>query len=134
MQIRLGYELVFNSPQPTPMILQLQIHYSRVSDLVAPDHMVCSPTVPLLAYRDGFGNWCSRVVAPPGRIRFTADTTINDSGEPDAVDWNAWQHDIQSLPDDTLVFLLGSRYCETDRLYDIAWSHFGQSPRGWGRV
>jgi transglutaminase-like putative cysteine protease len=38
------------------------------------------------------------------------------------------------LPNETLVFLLGSRYCETDKLADIAWRHFGSSPRGWRRV
>jgi transglutaminase-like putative cysteine protease len=37
-------------------------------------------------------------------------------------------------PEEALVFLLGSRYCETDRLSDIAWSLFGKTPLGWGRV
>ena len=134
LKIRLGYELIFDSPQPTPMILTLHIHYTRVSDLISPDHLLSSPPVPIVAYRDGFGNWCSRVVAPKGTVQFTASALINDPGTPDVVAADAEQHDIQSLPDDTLVFLLGSRYCETDRLFDIAWSHFGKSPTGWGRV
>ena len=41
---------------------------------------------------------------------------------------------MEDLPEETLVFLLGSRYCETDRLSEIAWSLFGSTPPGWARV
>jgi transglutaminase-like putative cysteine protease len=134
MQIRLGYEFVYDCPQPTPMVLMLSIHHTRVADLVVPDHLVADPRVPIHGYRDGFGNWCYRIVAPTGQIRLSADGVINDSGKPDIVVTNAQQHPVQELPDDTLVFLLGSRYCEIDRLSEIAWSLFGNTPLGWGRV
>jgi hypothetical protein len=68
MQIRVGFEMAFQCPQPTPMLLALSIHYSRASDLVRPDHLVTIPSVPVIAYRDLFGNWCSRLVAPAGRF------------------------------------------------------------------
>jgi transglutaminase-like putative cysteine protease len=134
MQIRLGYELIYDCPQPTPMLVTLSIHFSRVSDLVVPDHLITTPSIPISAYRDGFGNWCSRIVAPKGKIRLSADAIINDSGEPDLVIPSAQQHPVESLPEETLVFLLGSRYCETDRLTEVAWDLFGQAPTGWGRV
>jgi transglutaminase-like putative cysteine protease len=134
MQIRLGYELVYECPQRTPMILTLNVHYSRVSDLVVPDHIVTQPAVPLVAYRDGFGNWCSRILAPPGQIRISTNAVINDTGLPDARDPAAVQHAVEDLPSETLVFLQGSRYCETDRLSEIAWSLFDKTPLGWARV
>jgi len=134
MQIRLGYELVYDCPQPTPMLLMLNVHYTRVSDLVEPDHLVTTPAMPIRGYRDGFGNWCSRIVAPAGQTRLTANAIVNDSGEPDVIAVDAPQHILPDLPDDALVFLLGSRYCETDRLADIAWSLFGKTPLGWARV
>jgi len=134
MQIRVGYELIYECPQPTPMILTLNIHFSRVSDVVIADHIITSPPTPISAYRDGFGNWCSRIVAPPGQIRLSTNALVNDSGLPDAVDPNAPQHAVEDLPAETLVFLLGSRYCETDRLSETAWELFGQSPLGWPRV
>ncbi|KYF55988.1 transglutaminase [Sorangium cellulosum] len=134
MQIRVGYELLYEFPQPTPVILTLSIHYSRVSDLVRPDHMLTSPPIPVRSYRDSFGNWCSRAVAPAGQLRLFADTVVNDTGAPDRVVPSAEQHDVDALPEETLVFLLGSRYCETDRLSEAAWDLFGQSPAGWGRV
>ena len=134
MQIRVGYELIYDCVQATPMILTLNIHYTRMSDILVPDHLVTDPAVPLTAYRDGFGNWCSRIVAPPGRIRLTTDAVVRDSGQPDIVAPEAQQHLVQDLPEETLVYLLGSRYCETDRLSDTAWSLFGTAPLGWARV
>jgi transglutaminase-like putative cysteine protease len=135
MQIRLGYELIYECPQPTPMILTLNIHFTRVSDLVSVDHIITSPPTPISGYRDGFGNWCSRIVAPPGDLRISTDALINDSGRLDAVgSFATTQCAVENLPTDTLVYLLGSRYCETDRLSEAAWALFGQTPPGWARV
>ena len=134
MQIRVGFELIYDCPQPTPMMLMLNIHYTRAADIVVPDHLVTSPAVPVASYRDGFGNWCSRIVAPRGQLRLSASAIVNDSGEPDLVTRSQEQLAVQDLPEECLPFLLGSRYCETDRLSEIAWALFGTSPSGAGRV
>jgi transglutaminase-like putative cysteine protease len=134
MQIRFGYELVYDCPQPTPMVLMLTVHHTRAADLVAPDRLTADPSVPIRTYRDGFGNRCSRIVAPAGRTRLFANGVVNDTGEPEIAAIEAPQHAVEDLPAEALVFLLGSRYCETDRLSEIAWSLFGNAPPGWGRV
>lgn len=134
MLIRVGFELIYECPQPTPMIFNLNVHYTRVSDLIGRDDLVVDPPVPMAAYRDSFGNWCTRIVAPQGRTRVSADALVNDTGVPDAIVPEAQQLAVQDLPEETLLFLLGSRYCETDRLSEIAWKLFGQGPTGWGRV
>jgi len=134
MQIRVGYELIYEFPQPTPMGLTLNVHYSRAADIVVPDHMRVTPSVPISAYRDSFGNWCNRLVAPAGRVTIAASGIVNDQGLLDPTFPGAEQHPVERLPDETLLFLLGSRYCETDRLTEAAWQLFGQAPLGWGRV
>src|SRR3990172_2677685 len=134
MRIRIGYELVYHCPQPTPMILMVNVHYTRVSDIIVPDHLKADPPIPITAYRDGFGNWCSRIVAPKGQVRLSTDAVVKDTGRPDVVVAHARQTPVEELPDETLVFLLGSRYCETDRLSEAAWQLFGNSAAGWGRV
>lgn len=134
LKIRIGYELVYRCPQPTPMILNLNVHYSRAADLDRPDNLRTDPGVPLVLYRDGFGNWCTRLVAPAGRIRITADAVIRDHGMPEPVVPGAQQHAVESLPEETLVYLLGSRYCDTDNLADFAWKQFGGAMSGWARV
>lgn len=134
MQIQVGYELAYEFPQPTPLILALNVHFSRASDLVVPDHMRVQPAVPISSYRDGFGNWCNRLLAPAGRVVISAKGVVNDDGQLDP-SWNdGLQHPVQQLPEETLVFLLGSRYCETDRLSETAWKLFGSAPLGWARV
>jgi transglutaminase-like putative cysteine protease len=134
LQIKVGYQLSYDLPHPTPMMLVLHIHYSRASDLVVPDHIVTSPAVPLSAYRDSFGNWCTRLVAPMGRLTIASTAVVRDSGEVDVVVPSAQQHTIQDLPEEALVFLLGSRYCDTEKLSDMAWNLFGHTPLGWSRV
>lgn len=134
MKIRIGYELIYDCAQPTPMILSLSVHYSRMSDMIIPDHLIADPPVPISAYRDSFGNWCSRIVAPKGPLRLSTDAVIRDSGLPDIVVLEARQTPVHELPDETLLFLLGSRYCETDRLSETAWQLFHTTPHGWARV
>lgn len=134
VKIRVGCELSYNLPQPTPMLLQLSVHYSRASDVMQPDHLRTDPSVPVRAYRDSFGNWCSRIVAPAGRVRIWTDAVVNDSGAPDAVQLDAAEVPIDLLPDEVIMFLLGSRYCETDRFNDIAWGLFEHCSPGWNRV
>jgi transglutaminase-like putative cysteine protease len=134
MQIRVGFEMNYECPQPTPMILALSIHYSRAADLVRPDHLLTQPAVPVQAYRDMFGNWCSRLVAPQGGFSIRADTLVNDNGLPDTVLPQLLQAPVETLPEATLVYLLGSRYCETDLMSQIAWQRFGGGPGGWLRV
>jgi transglutaminase-like putative cysteine protease len=96
--------------------------------------MLTEPSLPLRGYRDGFGNWCTRLVAPAGKLRISADTVVNDSGALDPVAPAAEQLPVEALPEEVLVFLLGSRYCETDLLSDTAWKLFGDGPTGWARV
>jgi transglutaminase-like putative cysteine protease len=134
IKIRAGFELVYDFAQPTPMILNLNVHFTRVSDLVGRDDLLFDPPVPVSSYRDSFGNWCTRLVAPKGRMRISADAVVNDSGAPDPVFPQARQIPVESLPEEALLFLLGSRYCETDRLSETAWRLFGHTPTGWARV
>jgi transglutaminase-like putative cysteine protease len=134
MRLRVGYELIYGCPQPTPMMLMLHIHHTRASDIVVPDYLTTAPSVPLTFYRDGFGNWCTRMVAPAGQIRLTASAVVTDSGVPELIASSERQHAVEDLPEECLPFLLGSRYCETDRLSDVAWSLFDKSPTGAQRV
>jgi transglutaminase-like putative cysteine protease len=134
MHLRVGYEIIFDFPQATPMLAVLGTHFTRASDVIIPDYLTVSPSVPVIPYRDGFGNWCSRLVVPAGRVRLAADGIVRDTGQPDIVIKTAVQHPVEDLPAETIVFLLGSRYCETDRLSDVAWKLFEKSPPGWARV
>jgi len=133
MRIRVGYQLSYNCPKETPFILNLNIHASRDSEVIS-SSFATNPIVPVTQYQDVFDNRCSRIVAPAGRIQITGGGLVNDTGLPDAVVPSAYQHPVEDLPESTLLFLLGSRYCETDRLSNIAWQLFSQTVPGWPRV
>lgn len=131
MKIRAGFTLAYQCPQPTQMLLVLDVHPSRRPDLLTDATIEFDPPVEARGYIDGFGNGCTRITAPAGTIQISSEFLIHDSGRPDVVGWDAVQHDIKDLPDDVLVFLLGSRYCDTDRLGDFAWANFSTRPPGW---
>ena len=134
MKIRCGFEIDYECPAPSPLLLMLSIRPERRPDLITPEVLTVDPAVPVLQYIDLYGNVCSRVLAPAGPVRFSSDFVIQDSGEPDPVVPDAEQHPVAYLPDDTLVYLLGSRYCETDKMSDLAWGLFGKTTVGWPRV
>lgn len=134
MRMHLGCRLSFQLPAPTPMILMLNVHYSRASDLERPDLLVTDPAVEIGAYRDVFGNWCSRLVAPAGTFTVSTDGTIRDDGKSDPIERSAGQHAVEQVPAEALIYLLPSRFCESDLLSDFAWAQFAAVPAGWGRV
>ncbi|MDB5596183.1 MAG: transglutaminase [Hyphomicrobiales bacterium] len=134
MKIRAGFSIAYECMQPTPMMLVLNIHPSRRVDLLTEQVLTFDQPIEAWNYTDGFGNACTRIVAPPGLTTISTAFEIYDTGLPDAVPENALQHEIKDLPDEVLVFLLGSRYCDTDRLADLAWSLFAHTPPGWPRV
>ena len=134
MQIRCGFDIAFECPQPTPMLLMLSVHPSRLPDLISPQHFTYTPPTTSRDYHDSFGNICTRVLAPVGRFEVKTDFLIHDIGLPDEVAPDAQQHLVEDLPDEVLVYLLGSRYCDTEHLLDVAWKEFGSMPKGWPLV
>lgn len=134
MYIRYGYEITVTCQQPTALVCLLSVNDDRAADIRSPESTFTTPAVPTSTYRDLFGNRCLRLVAPAGDLTIWGDATIEDSGLPDRIVPSARELPVPDLPDDCLVFLMGSRYCETDRLSQIAWDLFGNVSPGWSRV
>ena len=134
MHVRTGFTIAFDTFGPTPMNLLLNVRPERQDDLVTPEVIAFDPPVSASRHVDPFGNLVTRILAPGGRIAMSADFTIADSGRLDAFAPEARQIPVQDLPDEVMVYLLGSRYCDTDKLAQTAWWHFGGAPQGWGRV
>ncbi len=116
------------------MVALLSVHPSRVQDLLEPDELQTEPELALRHYLDRHGNRCTRFVVPPGPLRLTNSTLIRASDDPDDVNWFAREVAVGDLPDDILIYLLSSRYCEVDRLSNVAHELFGKVEPGWGRV
>jgi transglutaminase-like putative cysteine protease len=134
MLIRLGYDIGFNIPAPVTIVAMLHVHPSRAVDLLEPDEIKLAPDVPITSYIDTFGNRCSRFVAPTGHVQLSGSTLIEDSGLEDPTPLDATEHPVSDLPNETLLYLLNSRYCEVDRLSNVAVELFGNVQPGWPRV
>src|SRR5947209_8355994 len=116
MKIRVGCDLTYEFAAPTPVVLMVNVHPSRAADMLRPDLVRVAPLRPLSIYNDMFGNTCCRLVAPAGELRVVTDTIVTDSGLPDEIAAGARQHAVSDLPHEALMFLMGSRYCEVDKL------------------
>ncbi|AHE54962.1 transglutaminase-like domain-containing protein [Sphingomonas sanxanigenens] len=134
MLIRAGYDITFDAAAPTSMVALLSIHPSRNRDLRSPHRIVTTPQVPMYDFVDGFGNVATRLTIPAGGITLKADFMISDSGRPDVRAPDVPVTPVEALPNDVLVYLMGSRYCETQHLMDEAWALFGHIPSARGRV
>ena len=134
MIIRAGYDIAFHCQQETPMVLMLSVHPSRQADLLSEHIVRLSNEVVSRDYVDSFGNVCTRLVAPPGLLEVRTQFLIRDGGLPDEVTPHARQLAVDELPDDTLRYLMGSRYCDTQKLSDLAWSLFAGIEGGWPKV
>jgi hypothetical protein len=98
MKIRAGYEISYDCPHPTPMILTLSVYPSRTPDLLSWDRMRLDPAIPVNTYHDSFGNFCHVIRAPAGRLTMSTDFVVQDNGEPDVVAPQAEQHALENLP------------------------------------
>ncbi len=134
LQIRVGFDLALRCPRSTPMIVTLDVHQSRAGDLQEVDPLQLTPAVPIREYVDSYGNHCKRLVAPAGLLRLRGSWLVADHGLPDPVLPLLQQKPVEELPEEALLFLLASRFCESDLLSDIAWSRFEGVPGGWERV
>ena len=134
MLIRLGYDIQFDIPATVAMVALLNVHPSREADLLEPDELHTEPPLPVATYIDSFGNRCARIVAPPGRLRLSGKTLVQDAGLPDVVNFPAREAAVGDLPNEVLSYLLNSRYCEVDRFTNIAYELFGHVTPGWNRV
>jgi transglutaminase-like putative cysteine protease len=135
MLLHIGCEMRFELSAPTPMIALLNVHHTQSDLLVQPDRLQVSPRVDVEYYHDGFGNLCSRFIAPQGQLVLRTDGLIRDDGKPDPVRRGARQLPVEQLPSEVLTYLLASRYCETDSLMGQAWALFSDGPQqGWDQV
>ena len=131
MQIRYGYEITVNCSQPTAMVCLMSLSEDLKDRLLVPESFFTTPSIPTRIYFDTFGNRCRRLLAPYGDLTLWGDATIEDSGEVDPAAPGAAEIPVADLPDACLLYLMGSRYCETDRLSQTAWDLFGATPPGW---
>jgi transglutaminase-like putative cysteine protease len=134
MRIRAGYEIAYECPAEAPMLLMLNVRPERLGDLETPDLIRTEPYAPIRQYVDTFGNLCTRLVAPAGRIVFRSEFIVRDSGEPEPTGEGAAQIAVDDLPDPVVEYLLPSRYCDMELLNDLAWAEFGSVESGWPRV
>lgn len=134
MLIRIGFDLTYQLPKPTPFLTMLYLHPEAAGVPQAAEKLITEPELPVHEFSDRFGNRCGRLLAPAGLLRLRNDLTVFVPETPELADYDAPQMPVEELPDDVLEFLMGSRYVQTQELSQMAWDLFSDCPPGYQRV
>jgi transglutaminase-like putative cysteine protease len=132
MQLNVGCQILFESHDQTPAILMLRPRSGTGQWIVREEYQL-SPQVPVVEYTDGYGNLCQRIVVPQGSFQVHTSAVV-DAADTIDVEPNAPFVPVPELPDNVLQFILPSRYCEADRLGDLALEIAGSTNPGYEQV
>jgi transglutaminase-like putative cysteine protease len=133
VDIAIGCRFRFDVARPTHAVVLVEPHIDeerRVRDA----RFSIEPGVPMTTYGDLFGNRCRRLTLPAGHVELSFAATVDATGAPEDSAAGVHELDPAELPDDALVFLLPSRYCQSDQVAAFAFEQFGHVRPGWGRV
>jgi transglutaminase-like putative cysteine protease len=128
MRIRYGCEITFHVDMPTPTLCLVDLRPERRVEAEEDIPFTTTPAQIVRTDRDAYGNVLRRFVAQPGDTTIKLEGTVDDTGALDDRDPDAARLSVASLPADALLYLAGSRYCETDKLSQLAWDIFGSAP------
>lgn len=133
LTIRCGLEFDYEASAPTPMILLVQPLLGR-GQRIEKQEFTISPQVTVRHYEDWHGNIGHILELPTGRTTIRYDSFI----EVPSVSDDHWllgePVPLCELPPALLRYTLPSRYCDSDRLMNLAFQQFGQIPHGLRRV
>ncbi len=131
--VRVGCHLEYESTMPTAALFMLR---PRVDDnhLVTAELFTVSPGLVRQEFQDVYGNTTRRAMLMPGLNTVDHDAMVSVSSKPEAQCSGAPAVPVADIPADILRYTLPSRYCDSDKLLEFAWDHFGQVPNGGERV
>ena len=118
MMLRASCDLMFDITVPTPFILMLRPR-SGAQQWIAREEYRLVPSVPVFEITDNYGNLCQRLVAPPGAFEVYSAADVMTADQIDQAP-GAPFIEVQNLPDGVLVYLLPSRYCESELFGQMA--------------
>ena len=131
-QLQVGCSFTYTAFAPTPSIFQVQPRSS--GRVIENEAWVSTPDMALRSYTDLYDNPCTRVVLPAGRSTFTYQAQVLVPDATEDRDEDAPELAPEDLPDETLMYILPSRYCLPDVLGNEAWNRFGNLAKGYRRV
>lgn len=124
MKIHYGCKISIAVDAPTPTVCMVEVRPDFVIHPVS-GAFSTQPSIGMRTGRDVYGNRVRRFIAPQGETTITLDDTLIVDRSLDRRDSGAIAHPVHELPDDVLTYLKPSRYCDTDKLSNSAWSWFG---------
>jgi len=118
MWLKTSCDLTFNISSPTTFVLMLRPR-SGANQWISFEKYKIIPSVPVMEFTDIYGNLCQRLVAPVGTFAIYTSAEVMTTNFVDQAPTAPFV-EIENLPENVLIYLLPSRYCESDRFNDMA--------------
>jgi transglutaminase-like putative cysteine protease len=132
MKLHVGCEITVRTPAQCPIVAMLRPR-SGLAQWLSSETYIFDPWLPTTEHVDPYGNLCQRLVLPAGDTRIRVEATVETEAELAVWPQAGWIP-VQHLPDETLQYLLPSRYCPSDRLVAQAWDIVGNATQGYAQV
>ncbi len=133
LRVRVGCDLVYDSPAPSPMLFLVR-PFERYHHTLVEERRTVEPDVAVDEITDAFGNTMWRLVAPVGPVRLSYDAVCDAPASADPVFADMPKTPIERLPGEVLAYIQPSRHCQSDLLIADAWELFGNVEGGWAQV
>jgi transglutaminase-like putative cysteine protease len=129
LAIRAGCALCYEVSQPTPILLLFKPQTDEKHILVE-ENLAFGNGMPVEEFKDIFGNTTYRASLVPGLNEYRHDAVFLVHKELDNAGLSTDFTPVQHLPPEVLRFILPSRYCDSDKLFEFAQQRFGHLPPG----
>ncbi len=133
LAVRVGCNLIYETTVQTPVLFVLKPRLEG-GVLVMQEKLSFGIGLPSYEFQDSHGNITYRSLLMPGRNEIRHDAVVAVSSQPDNRDVPNQIVNVGQLPPEVLRYTLPSRYCDSDKLLNLAWQNFGQITNTLQRV
>ena len=128
--VRVGCSLVYEVTGTASLLLNLKLR-PDYNHLVLTEALSLGENLPADEFIDSHGNGVCRVTLAPGTNCFRHDAIVAAPSQPDNYNFiDTSPQTPAELPAELLRYTLPSRYCDSDKLTNFAWSKFGSVEHG----
>ncbi|MBN8711540.1 MAG: transglutaminase family protein [Verrucomicrobia bacterium] len=133
LTVRVGCKVDYETSVETPVLVVFKPRQDEFQS-IRQESMRFDPDLSATEFEDDHQNIVYRLTLRPGLNTIQYDAIVKVPGVAEDFYWLDEPVPPYLLPASVLRYTLPSRYCDSDKLLDFAWDHFGHLEHGLPRV
>ena len=132
MKLKVACQLDYELKENAPLILMLRPQNGSEQKIIEENYLL-NPPISFSEYQDVYGNLCQRMIAPLGKLTIKTSSIVETQHHVE-VNFKAGFVPVENLPNEAIIYMLPSRYCESDKLFSLAFEITRNLPLGYAQV